>query len=301
MLDLIIVGAGPAGLSACLYASRAGLDVLILDMAAPGGKLNVTAQIENYPGVKPSPGPEIAYQMYESALSFGAKMDYQEVVEIKDCGDFKEVVTAKQTYQTKYVLIATGTKERQMHLPKENELVGRGISYCAVCDGPFFKVEDVAVIGGGNSALEEAIYLSSICQNVHLIVRRDVFRADKIIQDRLKEHENIIVHFKKKPFEILEDNQKVKGLVLIDSETGEKEDLLVSGIFPFIGLDPMSQCVEKLGLINTQGYIDANENMETKVPGIFVAGDVRNKNLRQVVTATNDGAIAGQYIASLIG
>ena len=301
MLDLIIVGAGPAGLSACLYASRAGLDVLILDMAAPGGKLNVTAQIENYPGVKPSPGPEIAYQMYESALSFGAKMDYQEVVEIKDCGDFKEVVTAKQTYQTKYVLIATGTKERQMHLPKENELVGRGISYCAVCDGPFFKGEDVAVIGGGNSALEEAIYLSSICQNVHLIVRRDVFRADKIIQDRLKEHENIIVHFKKKPFEILEENQKVKGLVLIDSETGEKEDLLVSGIFPFIGLDPMSQCVEKLGLINTQGYIDANENMETKVPGIFVAGDVRNKNLRQVVTATNDGAIAGQYIASLIG
>ena len=301
MLDLIIVGAGPAGLSACLYASRAGLDVLVLDMAAPGGKLNVTAQIENYPGVKPSPGPEIAYQMYESALSFGAKMDYQEVVEIKDCGDFKEVVTAKQTYQTKYVLIATGTKERQMHLPKENELVGRGISYCAVCDGPFFKGEDVAVIGGGNSALEEAMYLSSICQHVHLIVRRDVFRADKIIQDRLKEHENIIVHFKKKPFEILEDNQKVKGLVLIDSETGEKEDLLVSGIFPFIGLDPMSQCVEKLGLINTQGYIDANKNMETKVPGIFVAGDVRNKNLRQVVTATNDGAIAGQYIASLIG
>lgn len=301
MLDLIIVGAGPAGLSACLYASRAGLDVLILDMAAPGGKLNVTAQIENYPGVKPSPGPEIAYQMYESALSFGAKMDYQEVVEIKDCGDFKEVVTAKQTYQTKYVLIATGTKERQMHLPKENELVGRGISYCAVCDGPFFKGEDVAVIGGGNSALEEAMYLSSICQHVHLIVRRDVFRADKIIQDRLKEHENIIVHFKKKPFEILEDNQKVKGLILIDSETNEKEELLVNGIFPFIGLDPMSQCVEKLGLINTQGYIDANENMETKVPGIFVAGDVRNKNLRQVVTATNDGAIAGQYIASLIG
>lgn len=301
MLDLIIVGAGPAGLSACLYASRAGLDVLVLDMAAPGGKLNVTAQIENYPGVKPSPGPEIAYQMYESALSFGAKMDYQEVVEIKDCGDFKEVVTAKQTYQTKYVLIATGTKERQMCLPKENELVGRGISYCAVCDGPFFKGEDVAVIGGGNSALEEAIYLSSICQNVHLIVRRDVFRADKIIQDRLKEHENIIIHFKKKPFEILEDNQKVKGLILIDSETNEKEELLVNGIFPFIGLDPMNQCVEKLGIINAQGYIDANENMETKVPGIFVAGDVRNKNLRQVVTATNDGAIAGQYIASLIG
>lgn len=299
MLDLVIVGAGPAGLTACLYASRAGLDVLILDMGAPGGKLNVTAQIENYPGVKPTPGPEIAYNMYESALSFGAKMEYGEVLDIVTVDDYKEVVTAKKTYQTKYVLIATGTKERQMNLPKESDLVGHGISYCAVCDGPFFKGEDVAVIGGGNSALEEAIYLSSICKNVHLIVRRDVFRADKIIQDRLKEHENIIVHLKKKPYQILEENHKVKGLVIIDSDTQEKEELQVQGIFPFIGLDPMSQCVEKLGLINTQGYIDADENMETKIKGIFVAGDVRNKNLRQVVTATNDGAIAGQYIASL--
>ena len=144
MLDLVIVGAGPAGLSACLYASRAGLDVLVLDMGAPGGKLNVTAQIENYPGLKATPGPEIAYTMYESALSFGAKLDYGEVLDIKVCDDHKEVITAKKVYETKYVLIATGTKERQMNLPKENELVGRGISYCAVCDGPFFKGEDVA-------------------------------------------------------------------------------------------------------------------------------------------------------------
>jgi len=299
MLDLVIVGAGPAGLSACLYASRAGLDVLILDMAAPGGKLNVTAQIENYPGLKATPGPEIAFTMYESALSFGAKLDYGEVLDIRVCDDHKEVITAKKVYETKYVLIATGTKERQMNLPKENELVGKGISYCAVCDGPFFKGEDVAVIGGGNSALEEAMYLSSICKTVHLIVRRNVFRADKIIQDRLKNYENILIHFKKKPYEILEENNKVKGLILIDSDSEEKEELLVKGIFPFIGLDPMSRCVEKLGLINTQGYIDGDENMETKVKGIFVAGDVRNKNLRQVVTATNDGAIAGQYIASL--
>lgn len=299
MLDLVIVGAGPAGLSACLYASRAGLDVLILDMAAPGGKLNVTAQIENYPGLKATPGPEIAFTMYESALSFGAKLDYGEVLDIRICDDHKEVITAKKVYETKYVLIATGTKERQMNLPKENELVGKGISYCAVCDGPFFKGEDVAVIGGGNSALEEAMYLSSICKTVHLIVRRNVFRADKIIQDRLKNYENILIHFKKKPYEILEENNKVKGLILIDSDSEEKEELLVKGIFPFIGLDPMSRCVEKLGLINTQGYIDGDENMETKVKGIFVAGDVRNKNLRQVVTATNDGAIAGQYIASL--
>ena len=299
MLDLIIIGAGPAGLSACLYASRAGLDVLIFDSAAPGGKLNVTAQIENYPGLKPTPGPEIAFTMYESALSFGAKMEYGEVLDIKDCGDYKEVVTAKQTYQTKYVLIATGTKERQMNLEKENELVGRGISYCAVCDGPFFKNQEVAVIGGGNSALEEAMYLATLCKKVHLIVRRDVFRADKIIQDRLLKSENIEVHFKRKPAEILEEDNKVKGLVLENSETGEKEELMVNGIFPFIGLDPMTQCAKSLGIVNSAGYINANENMETAVKGIFVAGDVRNKQLRQVVTATNDGAIAGQYIASL--
>ena len=284
MLDLIIIGAGPAGLSACLYASRAGLDVLILDSAAPGGKLNVTAQIENYPGLKPTPGPEIAFTMYESALSFG---------------DYKEVITAKQTYQTKYVLIATGTKERQMNLEKENELVGRGISYCAVCDGPFFKNQEVAVIGGGNSALEEAMYLATLCKKVHLIVRRDVFRADKIIQDRLLKSENIEVHFKRKPAEILEEDNKVKGLVLENSETGEKEALMINGIFPFIGLDPMTQCAKSLGIVNAEGYIDANENMETAVKGVFVAGDVRSKQLRQVVTATNDGAIAGQYIASL--
>ena len=239
-------------------------------------------------------------------------MEYGEVLDIKDYGDYKEVVTAKQTYQTKYVLIATGTKERQMNLEKENELVGRhmgipheeemsgrGVSYCAVCDRPFFKNQEVAVIGGGNSALEEAMYLATLCKKVHLIVRRDVFRADKIIQDRLLKSENIEVHFKRKPAEILEEDNKVKGLVLENSETGEKEELMVNGIFPFIGLDPMTQCAKSLGIVNSAGYIDANENMETAVKGIFVAGDVRNKQLRQVVTATNDGAIAGQYIASL--
>lgn len=299
MLDLIIIGAGPAGMSACLYASRAGLDVLILDGSAPGGKLNVTAQIENYPGLKPTPGPEIAFTMYESAMNFGAKMAYEEAFDIKDHGDYKEVITAKQTYQAKYVLIATGTKERQMNLEKENELVGRGISYCAVCDGPFFKEQDVAVIGGGNSALEEAMYLATLCHKVHLVVRRDVFRADKVIQDRLSKVENIEVHFKRKPKEILEQNQKVCGLLIENSDDQTTEELKVNGIFPFIGLDPMTQCAKSLNIVSENGYIDANENMETAVKGIFVAGDVRNKQLRQVVTATNDGAIAGQYIASL--
>lgn len=297
MLDLIIIGAGPAGMSACLYASRAGLDVLILDGSAPGGKLNVTAQIENYPGLKPTPGPEIAFTMYESAMNFGAKMAYEEALDIKDHGDYKEVITAKQTYQAKYVLIATGTKERQMNLEKENELVGRGISYCAVCDGPFFKEQDVAVIGGGNSALEEAVYLTKFVSKVHLIVRRDVFRADKIIQDHVYANEKIEIHFLKKPHHLIEKDGKVDKLALEDSKTGEISELAVKGVFPFVGLDPITNFVSDLGICDEHGYIITDETMKTKVPGIYAAGDVRQKILRQVVTAANDGAVAGQQIA----
>ena len=157
MIDLIIIGAGPAGLSACLYASRAGLEVLMLDAGAPGGKLNVSAEIENWPGQKKKTGPELAYEMYEHALSFGGKQEYGEVLKIVDHQNYKEVITNDKTYQSKAVLIATGTKERKMGIPLEEELTGHGVSYCAVCDGPFFKGDDVAVIGGGNSALEEAI------------------------------------------------------------------------------------------------------------------------------------------------
>lgn len=300
MRDLVIVGAGPAGLTACLYASRAGLDVLMLDAGAPGGKLNVSAEIENYPGQTKMAGPQLAYQMYEQALSFGGQYAYGDVIDIRNHDNYKEVVTSDNTYQAKYVLIASGTKERKMNLDHEDDLTGRGISYCAVCDGPFFKDEEVAVIGGGNSALEEALYLASICKKVHIIVRRDVFRADKIIADRVLANEKIVVHFKRKPFALLEDNNKVKGLILIDSDHNEKEELLVQGVFPFIGLDPITHFVSHLHITDDQGYILTDDNMETQVKGIFASGDVRQKNLRQVVTATNDGAIAGQYIAGLV-
>ena len=271
----------------------------MLDAGAPGGKLNVSAEIENWPGQKKKTGPELAYEMYEHALSFGGQQVFGEVTKIIDHEDYKEVVTTDNTYQAKAVLIATGTKERKMQIPMEDELTGHGVSYCAVCDGPFFKDEEVAVIGGGNSALEEAMYLATLCHKVHLVVRRDVFRADKVIQDRLSKVENIEVHFKRKPKEILEQNQKVCGLLIENSDDQTTEELKVNGIFPFIGLDPMTQCAKSLNIVSENGYIDANENMETAVKGIFVAGDVRNKQLRQVVTATNDGAIAGQYIASL--
>lgn len=297
MLDVVIVGAGPAGMSCALYASRAGADVLILDKGAPGGKLNLTASIENYPGANMK-GPELAYAMYEQSVSFGAKMKYKEILSIEKQDDHFVVKTKKDVFETKNVVLATGTKERMMNLELEEELTGRGISYCAVCDGPFFKGKDVAVIGGGNSALEEALYLSDIVNKVHLIVRRDVFRADEYYVQKVMNKENIEVHFLKKPFRIVEENKKVAGLELEDSNTKELTTLTLQGIFPFIGLDPMSELVKDFHVTNEAGYVLVDEHMETSVKGLFAIGDVIAKELRQVVTATNDGAIAGQYIAS---
>lgn len=300
MNDLIIIGAGPAGLSACLYASRAGLDVLMLDAGAPGGKLNVSAEIENWPGQKKKTGPELAYEMYEHALSFGGKQEYGEVTKIIDHLDYKEVVTNDKTYQAKAVLIATGTKERKMGIPLEEELTGHGVSYCAVCDGPFFKGEEVAVVGGGNSALEEAIYLTKFVNRVHLIVRRDVFRADKIIQEHVLKNDKIEIHFLKKPHHLIAKDNKVDKLALEDSKTGEISELSVKAVFPFVGLDPITEFVKDLEITDEHGYILTDETMQTKISGIYAAGDVRKKVLRQVVTATNDGAIAGQQIAHYI-
>ncbi|KXU52034.1 MAG: thioredoxin-disulfide reductase [Longibaculum muris] len=299
MVDLIVIGAGPAGLTAALYATRAGASVIVLDGGAPGGKLNLTAEIENYPGVVKK-GPELAYSMYEQCLSFGAKYEFGEVTKIEDLGDHKIVYTAKEKYETKYVFIATGTKERKMGISGEEEMTGHGVSYCAVCDGPFFKNKVVCVVGGGNSAIEESLYLSDIASHVHIIVRRDVLRADQYLIDKMKEKDNIEMHYLKKPHAIEKKDGKVSGLVIEDSKTGELSTIPTNGIFPFIGLDPISGFVSDLGIVDDKGYIEVNENQETKVKGIFAGGDVTAKNLRQVITAANDGAIAGQYIASLL-
>ena len=299
MVDFIVIGAGPAGLTAALYATRAGASVIVLDGGAPGGKLNLTAEIENYPGVVKK-GPELAYSMYEQCLSFGAKYEFGEVTKIEDLGDHKIVYTAKEKYETKYVFIATGTKERKMGISGEEEMTGHGVSYCAVCDGPFFKNKVVCVVGGGNSAIEESLYLSDIASHVHIIVRRDVLRADQYLIDKMKEKDNIEMHYLKKPHAIEKKDGKVSGLVIEDSKTGELSTIPTNGIFPFIGLDPISGFVSDLGIVDDKGYIEVNENQETKVKGIFAGGDVTAKNLRQVITAANDGAIAGQYIASLL-
>lgn len=299
--DVIIIGCGPAGLSAAIYACRAGLSVLMLDAGAPGGKINLTAELENWPGDQKVAGPELAYRMYEHATSFGAVYEYGQVIDLKDHGDYKEVICETQTYQAKAVIIASGTKERQMGLAQEAELTGRGISYCAVCDGPFFRGEEVIVVGGGNSALQEAEYLTNFVSKVHLVVRRDVFRADKAVSDKVVNNDKVEIHFLRRPYEILSEDHKVSGLVVENSETHEKETILAKAIFPFVGLDPVSSFAKNLGICDEQGYILTDENMQTSTKGIYAAGDVRKKTLRQVVTATNDGAIAAQAIAHQLG
>ena len=291
--DLVIVGAGPAGCTASLYASRAGLSTLLLDNGAPGGKLVNTYEIANYPGVGVSSGVDLAMKMFEQATSFGAVYEYGDVIEITK--DKVVKLFDGQEIQAKAVLIATGTKERLLNIPGEQENIGRGVSFCAVCDGAFFKDKDVVVIGGGNSALEESLYLTKFA-NVTIVIRRDVFRAEKNIQEQVESNDRIKIITKHIPKQILSENGKVCGIVLENVDTRETQTLSCSGIFPYIGQDPMTQSIQNLGICDDRGYVIVDKNMETSIKGIYAAGDVIQKDLRQVVTATNDGAIAAQHV-----
>ena len=293
--DVLIIGAGPAGLSAAIYASRSNLDTVILEAGAPGGKLLKTSDIDNYIGMPKANGFELASKMYEHALAFGAKHEYGNVIEVVDAGEYKVVKCDDGTERhAKVVIIATGTNEQLLNVPGEEEYTGRGVSYCAVCDAAFFRDKEVAVIGGGNSAVEEAIYLTRFASKVHIIIRRDVFRAEPIVEKEALENEKIEIHRLRKPKEIIGDGSKVTGIVLTDSNTGEEETISLDGVFPFIGALPVTSFAKELDILDERGYIVVNEKMETKVPGVYAAGDVCAKTLRQVATAVGDGAIAGQ-------
>ncbi|MGN1276039.1 MAG: NAD(P)/FAD-dependent oxidoreductase [Floccifex sp.] len=291
--NLVIIGAGPAGCTASLYASRAGLSTLLLDNGAPGGKLIKTFEIANYPGVPTQSGVDLAMKMFEQATSFGAVYEYGDVMEVTE--DKVVKLSDGQEIQADAIILATGTKERLLHIPGEQENIGRGVSFCAVCDGAFFKDKDVVVIGGGNSALEESLYLTKFA-NVTIVIRRDVFRAEKSIQEQVESNDKIKIIKKHIPKEILSENGKVSGIVLENVDTKETQVISCSGIFPYVGQDPMTQSIQKLGICDERGYVIVDKNMETKIKGIYAAGDVIQKDLRQVVTATNDGAIAAQHI-----
>lgn len=298
--DVVVIGAGPGGLTAALYASRANLSVMILDRGIYGGQMNNTAAIENYPGFDSILGPDLSEKMYQSSTQFGADFGYGAVESVEDKGNVKIIHTDDGDYETKALIIATGSQYKKIGVPGEEELSGRGVSYCAVCDGAFFKGQDVAVIGGGDSAVEEGIYLTQLAKSVTIIHRRDQLRAQKILQDRAFKNDKIKFVWNADVKEITSEDDKVSGVRYVDKKTGEEHVVPAKGAFIYVGIKPMTEPFKGLGVLDEDGWIDTNEHMETKVPGIFAVGDVRKKDLRQVAIAVGEGGIAGQQAYNYI-
>ncbi len=300
--DVIIIGAGPAGMTAAVYAARANLDTLMLERGVPGGQMANTEEIENYPGFDHILGPDLANKMLEHAKKFGARYQFGEVKKIVDAHPYKKVVTGKETYLAKAVIIASGAEHRKLGVPGEDRLAGRGVSYCAVCDGAFFRDKELVVVGGGDSAVDEGVFRTKFASKVTIVHRRDQLRAQKILQERAFKNEKVDFIWDTVVEEIVGDD-KVTGVKLYNRKTGERREFPCDGVFIYIGMDPLTDWVRDLGITNDAGYIETDERMRTRLKGIFAAGDVREKTLRQVVTATSDGSIAAmeaqQYIEEL--
>lgn len=292
--DVIIIGAGPGGLTAALYASRANLSVLILDRGPYGGQMNNTDAIDNYPGFSEIKGPELGEKMYQTVMKFKPDFEYGDVQKVTVDGEKKLVKTDTAEYSAPVVVIATGSDQKHLNVPGEDEYSGRGVSYCAVCDAAFFKDEDVAVIGGGDSAVEEGLYLSQLAKSVTIIHRRDQLRAQPTLQKRAFAKDNINFIWNAQTESIDGDGEKVTGVTYKDKETGEEKTLAVAGVFIYVGVLPQTTPFKDLGILDEQGWIPTDEHMRTKVPGILALGDVREKDLRQIANAVGDGSIAGQ-------
>lgn len=292
--DVIIAGAGPAGMTAAVYTSRASLSTLMLERGVPGGQMANTEEVENYPGFDHILGPDLSNKMFDHAKKFGAEYAYGDIKEIIDGEEFKTVKTGSKEFKARAVIITTGAEYKKIGVPGEKELGGRGVSYCAVCDGAFFKGKDLVVVGGGDSAVEEGVYLTRFANKVTIVHRRDELRAQKILQQRAFDNEKVDFIWNHTVKEINDKEGKVGSVTLVSTENGKETDFQADGIFIYIGMLPLTKPFANLGIINSEGYIETNEQMETKVPGIFAAGDVREKQLRQIVTATGDGSIAAQ-------
>lgn len=295
--DVIVIGAGPGGMTAAMYASRANLSVLMLDRGIYGGNLNNTAEIENYTGFKSIMGPDLAKEMYEGATQFGADYAYGAVEKVEVVGEVKQITTDMgDVFTAKAVVIATGSSQRKLGVPGEAEFSGRGVSYCAVCDGAFFKNKHLIVVGGGDSAVEEGAFLTQLADKVTVLVRRDQLRAQPIVQDKAMQNPKMEFIFNTSVTEIVGDDMKVTGVKTVNNVTGETGELAADGVFIYVGSDPMTAPFKDLGILNAKGWVETDATMATKVPGIFAVGDVRDTLLRQVATAVGDGAIAGQQV-----
>ena len=291
MYDIVIIGAGPAGLSAAIYGQRAGKETLLIDAKGFGGQIINTPDVENYPGIKKVSGLELATNLYEQATELGAEIVYEKAVGIEDAGQHKKVKTESAVYETKSVIISTGAKNRPMGLEQEEKYTGAGVSYCATCDGAFFRGRDVAVIGGGNTALEDAEVLSGIADKVYLVHRRDQFRGEEANVKRLREKENVEFILDSVPVELVDDTM-ISGLKVKNVKTEETITLLVQGVFVAIGQMPDNQDFADVARLDDKGYVTAGEDCLTGTPGIFTAGDCRTKKVRQLATAAADGAVA---------
>jgi thioredoxin reductase (NADPH) len=291
MTDVIIVGAGTAGLTAAIYARRAGRSVLLFESSAYGGQIINTPDIENYPGLAHVSGFDFATALYQQAADLGAELKYERVLSVKSLPDRKIVHTAEGNYEARAVILATGAKNRPLGLDREKELIGRGVSYCATCDGMFFRGRDVVVAGGGNTALEDAAFLANYCRRVYLVHRRDEFRGSKETAKKLAAMDNVEFVMNSRVTKILGD-EKVEGVEVTDKDTGAVRAIAAAALFVAIGQMPDNEAFSDLVELSDGGYIEAGEDCRTKTAGIYTAGDCRTKTVRQLTTAAADGAVA---------
>lgn len=289
--DVIIIGLGPAGISAAIYAKRSGLNILVLESKMPGGLLNYTNIVNNYPGFINITGPDLSMKMYEHFKSYNIEYKNEEVVDL-EIGETKKIKTSSSEYETKNVIIATGRSRRSLGLPRENELRGGGISYCAMCDGHFYKGKSVGVVGAGDSSLEEALYLANVVNDVTIIVRGKSLVGSKTLVEQVQSKNNIKVLFEKNVKELLIEDEKLAGVVLDDGSI-----LKLSGLFVYIGFDPVLPFKTELGFEKDKGYLIVDENCETNIEGVYAVGDIIKKNLYQIISAECEGATAASAIA----
>lgn len=294
--DVIIIGGGPGGYSAALYCARAGFDTVLFEKLSAGGQMALTSHIDNYPGFDQGiDGFTLSVNMQNGAERFGATTILAEVLSLELSGETKTIETSEGTFYSHTVILAMGASPRELNLPEEKELIGRGVSYCATCDGMFYKNKTVVVVGGGNTAVADALFLSRICEKVIVVHRRDTLRATKIYQEPLKNAKNIEFRWNSTVTELLHE-ERLTGVKIQDITTQEEDIIDCQGIFIAIGRTPATKLVKEQLELDSSGYIKADESTQTSIPGVFAVGDVRTKSLRQIVTAVADGAIASHSI-----
>ena len=296
---VIIIGSGPAGITASIYLKRSGMEPYLIESYMPGGKLSSTYKIDNYPGFDSINGSDLAFKMMDQLTKNQIDIHYETVTSVIKKNDKIIVESSVDSYQTEAVIIASGMTEKKLNIKSEDKFLAKGISFCAICDGGFYKNQPMAIIGGGNSALEEALYLKDLANPLYIIHRRNEFRGDQLVLDQVKESDNIKSMTPYVPVEF-KGEEVLDSLVLENVETKEQVEINVKGVFEYVGSIPNTSFVNNKEILNEQGFIEVDDKMMSKIPGIFAAGDVIKKDLRQVVTATNDGAIAAMAVKSYL-